>query len=52
VKIEDNAGTKIKKKYRKSKINELGTNSKIKNTRDILGASVALRIVTSLELIV
>jgi hypothetical protein len=51
VKIEDNARTKIKKEYRKSKIDELGTNSIIKNTRDILGASVTLRMVTSLELI-
>jgi hypothetical protein len=37
--------------YMKAKIEELETNSKIKNMRDFIGASVTLRRVNSLELI-
>ena len=40
-----------KKAYLKAKIEELETNSKIKNIRDLYRASVTLRRVTSLELI-
>ena len=40
-----------KKAYLKAKIEELETNSKIKNIRDFYRASVALRRVSSLELI-
>ncbi len=39
-----------KKAYLKSKIEELETDSKIKNIRDLYRASVTLRRVTSLEL--
>ena len=39
------------KAYLKAKIEELETNSKIKNIRDFYRASVALRRVSSLELI-
>jgi len=39
------------KEYLKAKIDELETNSKIKDIRDLDRASVILRRVTSLELI-
>jgi len=39
------------KEYLKAKIDELETNSKIKNIRTCIGASMILRRVTSLELI-
>jgi hypothetical protein len=39
------------KKYLKAKIDELETNSKIKNLRDLDKALMILRRVTSLELI-
>jgi len=39
------------KEYLKAKIDELETNSKIKNMRDLDKASMILRRVTSLELI-
>ena len=40
-----------KKAYLKAKIEDLETNSKIKNIREFIGVSVTLRKVTSLELI-
>jgi hypothetical protein len=40
-----------KKEYLKAKINELETNSKNKNIRDLFGASVTLRRVTSLQIL-
>ena len=40
-----------KKAYLKAKIEDLETNSKIKNIRDLYGGSVTLKRVTSLELI-
>ena len=40
-----------KKEYLKAKIEELKTNSKIKNIRDLYRGIVTLRRVTSLELI-
>jgi hypothetical protein len=40
-----------KKEYPETKIDELETNSKIKNIRDLYRASVTLRSITSLELI-
>ena len=39
------------KEYLKAKMDESETNSKIKNIRDMLGASVPLSRVTSLDLI-
>ena len=48
--LADISGTK-KKAYLKDKIEELETNSKIKNIRDFIGASITLRRVTNLELI-
>jgi len=39
------------KEYLKAKIDELETNSQIKNIRDLYRASMILRRVTSLELI-
>jgi hypothetical protein len=39
-----------KKGYLEAKIDELETNSKIKNIRDCIGAAMMLRRVTSLEL--
>ena len=39
------------KEYLKAKMDESETNSKIKNIRDVLGASVPLSRVTSLDLI-
>jgi len=42
---------KKKKEYLKAKTDELETNSKIKNIRTSIGASMILRRVTGLELI-
>ena len=52
VRREDSRHFRNKKKaYLKAKIEDLETNSKIKNIRECIRASVTLRRVTSLELI-